>query len=388
MIEESLRRALRDQVELIPPGQDRAEEIIRRTRRTRRWRTTGTALAAVLAFAMLISGVTFYQLMHSGGGYNSSVFEADPTALPKPIVTASINPHDVASLGLDLRIGDQLWTTDGRRLDLGGFGDVERAYRVPEGWLYGGTNGAYLQPVSGSPVQVAPEGSRWSVSEDGKRIAVVADGRLSVAGLSPTGAQVIGSVGVPADAAPTVLLGSRVLVVGGSDGNRGYGFVTVDGAQTAASPSWNRTVSGVFGTRSDAAVGLASAEGSDEVCLAALRPDGPTVSVTTTELCGFEPPGEDITHTLSPDGGWLAEPAGDGLSLVSLDNALVGSPTAKMCEASGVGRPTWIDARTVVAPYDDGVVRCETNGGRKLLAVPVEAGSAWDLVPRLGSADG
>ncbi len=121
MLEETLRDAFHDQADLTPAGTDRADRIIRRTNRTRRWRRACTSLAALLAFAFLLGGVAGWQLLRSPRtGYDSSVLAADPTALPQPVTTASISPHDVASLGLDLRIGDLLWTTEGRRLDLGG----------------------------------------------------------------------------------------------------------------------------------------------------------------------------------------------------------------------------------------------------------------------------
>jgi len=390
MLEERLREAFHDQAGLTPAGTDRADRIIRRTNRTRRWRRVGTSLAAVLAFAFLLGGVAGWQLLRSPRtGYDSSVLAADPTALPQPVTTASINPHDVASLGLDLRIGDLLWTTEGRRLDLGGHGAVDRAYRVPAGWLYSSaSDGVYLQPVDGRPVQIAPEGSRWSVSEDGLRVAVVTDGLLTTADLTREGAQPRGVVNVPADTAPVALLGGKVLATGTVASGRGYEFVAVGDGDGSASPAWNPAVSGVFGTRSDAAVGLAWTAGEKQLCLAALRADGPVMSVTMTEVCGFESPGEGVTHSLSPDGGWLAQPTGDNLRLVSVDNALVGHPTAKVCAAAGVRSPIWIDNRTVVAPYDDGVVRCQTDGARKLLQVPAAAGNGWDLVPRLGSAQG
>ncbi|HTF09172.1 MAG TPA: hypothetical protein VK659_13455, partial [Asanoa sp.] len=170
---------------------------------------------------------------------------------------------------------------------------------------------------------------------------------------------------------------------------RGYEFVTVDDAADVPSPVWNPTVSGVFGIRSDIAVGLAWTANQEQLCLAALHPDGPAMSIKTTKVCGFEPPAEGLTHSLSPDGGWLAEPAGDELSLFSVDSALaVGESAAKKCAAAGVRSPIWVDSSTVVAAYDGGVVRCQTNGERKLLSVPKAAGSGWDLVPRLGSTDG
>ncbi|GAA1887220.1 hypothetical protein [Asanoa iriomotensis] len=388
MLEERLRRAFHDQVELTPAGTDRADQIIHRTRRTKRVRKAGVSIASLLAFSLLVGGVLGWQLLRSPRtGYDNSVFSADPTARPKPLVTASIDPDDVASLGLDLRIGDLLWTTDGRRLDLGANGDVERAYRVPAGWIYSSATGVFLQPVDGAPVQVAPEGSRWSVSEDGRRVAVMTDGQLTMAELSREGAQARGVINVPADSAPTAVLGDRVLVAGTAAGTRGYEFVQVAGASGAANPAWNEAVSGVFGTRSDAAVGLAKA-GGQQLCLAALRPAGTAMAVDMTTICGFDHPGEDLTHTLSPDGGWLAQPDGDRLSLLSVDNALADFRSTKACEAAGVRSPIWLDARTVVAPYDGGVVRCQTDGVRKLLRAPASAGTDWALVPRLGSLDG
>ncbi|GIF70630.1 hypothetical protein [Asanoa siamensis] len=388
MLEERLRRALQERVELTPAAVDRADRIIQRTRRGRRWRRAGTSLAAFLAFALLLGGVLGWQVLRTPRtGYDPSVFAADPTALPTPAETASITPHDLAGLGLDLRIGDLLWTMEGRRIDLGANGDVERAYRVPAGWLYGSTGGVYLQPTDGQPVQVAPEDSRWSVSEDGRRLAVVADGQLTLSELGPAGARRDGVINVPADAAPTAVLGNRVLVAGGARSGRGYEFVSVVGSSGEVDPAWNPAISGVFGTRSDAVVGLARA-GKAQLCLAALRPDGPSTSVHPTTICGFAHPGEDLTHSLSPDGGWLAEPDGNQLTLFSVDTALSADQrSARECAAAGVRSPIWLDTRTVVAPYDGGVVRCQTDGARKLLQVPAAAGTAWALVPRLGSGE-
>jgi hypothetical protein len=400
MLEDSLRESFSRQVERTPPPTPFVDEVIRRGQRARRRRFAGSAVAAVVAFLVLVSGIGVWQaLTRPGGGVNPLMFNADPTAAPSPQV--SLDPGEVAGIGLDLRIGDRLWTTDGRMLALPGVGPVTAVYRVPGGWLYGGSDGVNLLTDGGVPSGDGLATSRWAVSADGRRIAYVIGSGLHLAEIRPNGFHRTVTVSVPADAEPAVLLGTRVLVSVASGRTRAYTYVdpAVPASGPPATDTWNTGVVAVYGTRSDAAAALVRPADGASPCLAGLRPAATGMTVAQGADCGLAAPQGDATHRLSPDGGWLAQPAGGKLELIDLDRSLAATTAAGpgaapsvrrsvACAANGVRQPAWINVTTVAAAYRDGVVRCRTDGTSTLVALPPQIGSNWTLVPRVGSTSG
>jgi hypothetical protein len=402
MLEDSLRESFSRQVELTPPATPFVDDVIRRGQRARRRRFAGSSVAAVIVFVVLLSGIGIWQVLtRPGGGISPLTLSADPTAGPSPQV--SLDPGDVAGVGLDLRIGDRLWTTDGRMLKLSGVGAVTTVYRVPAGWLYGGSEGFNLLTDDGRPSGAGFPTARWAVSADGRRIAYVLGSQLHLADIRPDGFLRTASVTVPADAAPAALLGTRVLVSIASGKTRAFDYV--DAAPAAGVPpvpaAWNTSVLAVFGTRSDVAAALVRPVEGKGACLAALRPTPAGMTVARGSDCGLASPEGEVAHRLSPDGGWLAQPAGGKLELVDLDRSLAAAAAAAAgpgaipaprrsvaCAANGIRQPAWINATTVAAAYRDGVVRCKTDGTSALVALPPQIGSNWTLVPRVGSTAG
>src|SRR5206468_4411061 len=73
---------------------------------------------------------------------------------------------------LDLRVGQELWSADGRRLPLAGVGKVTWVHRVPAGWLYGGQVGnVRLLTIAGALVDPHIDAPTVVVSSDGTEVA-------------------------------------------------------------------------------------------------------------------------------------------------------------------------------------------------------------------------
>jgi len=371
-LEDSLRQALSDQVDLTPSAVGRADAVIRRGRAANKRRGVFTGVAAVLSFAMLIVGVTFWQTLVRPAG--SMTFSADPTALPQPTPMTSIDPASIAGVGLDLRVGNRLLTADGRRLELAGVGDVDRAFRIPAGWIYGGPAGFQVLTQNSARVVGGGDGMDWTVSADGRRVAYVNDTMLTVAEMWQSGFVTKARVTVPVGSSPLALVGTKVLLTS----REGVDYVDV-GADGTATPVWDPTVRGVFGARPDAATGLVAGS-----CLAALRPGTTGVVTQTTPVCGLAEP---IASSLPPQGDWLVEPTATGLRFIDVDEALAGYTVDKACAAEGVTATAWVNPITVAAVYAGGVLRCDIYGARAVVSLPDQIGKDWHLVPRLGAPD-
>lgn len=375
-LEDDLRQALTEQVELTPAATARADAAIRRGRAAGKRRTVYTGFAAVMAFAMLIVGVTYWQtLVEPADGLS---FSADPTALPQPTPLASINPASIAGVGLDLRIGNGMLTAEGDRIELSGVGDVTRAYRIPIGWIYGGKDGFQVLTADSGVVIGGGAGTSWTVSPDGRRVAYVDDARLTVAEMWQSGMVVKAHVTVPTGSAPVAFVGQKVLITSAA----GSSYVEV-GADGTAQPTWNPSVLAVFGAGPDAAAGLVTGQR----CLAALTPSGRDgVRAEPTPVCGLAEP--TPASSLSPDGDWLVEPTPTGLRFIDVTEAIGGKSVDKRCAVEGVESTAWVNSITVAAKYAGGVLHCDIYGARAVVALPAAVGDDWQLVPRLGSIEG
>jgi hypothetical protein len=376
MLEDELRQAFTERVELTPSAAGRADAAIRRGRATGKRRTIYTGFAAVLAFAMLIFGVTYWQtLVKPADGLS---FSADPTALPQPTPLASINPSSIAGVGLDLRIGNGVLTADGHRIELSGVGDVIRVYRIPVGWIYGGKAGFQVMTADGGLVVGGGDGDDWTVSADGRRVAYVDDTLLTVAEMWQSGFVPKAHVTVPRGSSPVAFVGTKVLITS----RAGSSYVEV-GADGTARPTWNPSVLAVFGARSDAVAGLVD----ERRCLAALKPSGRDgVVAQPTAVCGLAEP--TPASSLSPDGNWLVQPTATGLRFIDVAGAIGGKPADKACAAQGVRATAWVNPITVAAKYADGVLRCDIYGARAVVTLPETIGDDWHLVPRIGPLGG
>ena len=391
MLEDSLRDMFAARVESPPVADDPAGTAIRRGRSVRRRQTTASSLAVAIALVLTVGGVMSVSGgWPSGPGGSSGVagFNAEPA---EPLATAPVEPAGSVEptspardngIGLDLRVGDQLWSTDGRRMSLAGVGEVTRVYRVPAGWVYAGASKVRLLRLDGSSLSLSGEDDRWVLSDDGGRIAFLLDTTLFIAGIGPAGMAVVADVEVPAETWPVAFTANRVVL---SDGPRGYGFVDLG---QPSPPSWNADVTTIYGARGAALTGLVRDAGGSGSCLASLGATGAELRPTRTGGCALDLGTAAPDGRLAPGEGWLAERRATDVALVDVGRVLDGGTTVVSCPVASSVAPVWADARTVVAGDERGVVRCSTDGTEQVVPLPEGVGDGWQPVPRLMAGAG
>src|SRR5690349_14805499 len=153
MIEDELRATFTARTQALPAMADPAGAAIARARVIRRRRNTlGAALVA--AFVLLASGgiwreYTVYQTPLNRGGPFDNAAAFVPTF----------------GILMDVRVGQELWSADGRHYPLPGVGRVTWVHRVPSGWLYGGeARSVRLLTAGGQIVDPAIDGPLVVVS--------------------------------------------------------------------------------------------------------------------------------------------------------------------------------------------------------------------------------
>jgi hypothetical protein len=325
---------------------------------------------------------------------------------------------------LDLRVGNQLWTPDGRRLDLPGAGSVTWAYRVPAGWVYGGTAGTlrmlFTDGATAGPDRAADAAV---VSADGQRIAWSTPGigatTLTVGQLTTDGLEPVAYTRFSDQAQPVAIVGRDVMVGRSGGAGQADSYDVWDPSATAFTPNWGIKLASVYGDAGDGRLlGLAeTAKGAEvgtgqpkDAAMAGVpAPDGspaalapmraangpcliryPAAEPKLLKLAGADSVdcGLDLSPGIregsaSPDGQWLVAMATVGVMFVSLNGA---APAAiRICPIRGRSAPVWEDSRAVLVKTDDGLVRCGLDGTRRLIPVDGLPGSGWDLVPALGN---
>ncbi|MFC6015103.1 hypothetical protein ACFP2T_02685 [Plantactinospora solaniradicis] len=391
MLEDSLREMFTARVEAPPVADNPAGAVIRRGRSARRRRAVGSSFAVAAALVLVIAGMTTL-----GGGWfpdrtgpangvaGFSVDSVDPfsTAPVDPPVEPSVAGRNTG-IGLDIRSGDQLWTTDGRRLSLTGVGEVTRVYRVPAGWVYAGAGKVRFLRPDGSSLSLSGEDDRWVLSADGTRFAFQIDTTVYIAEVTTAGMAVVGDVPVPADSWPVALTADRVVI---SDGQHGYGFVNL--ARPAA-PARNADVTAVYGPGGTDLVGLVREENGTRHCLARLAPDSGKLLPVRVGSCALGLGGTASDGGLTPDGRWLAERRTADVALIDVGRALAGGTELISCPVTSAVTPVWADDHTVVTGDEGRVVRCRTDGTEEEVPLPDGVQESWQLVPRLmAPADG
>ncbi|MEE6311416.1 hypothetical protein V1634_31780 [Plantactinospora veratri] len=387
MLEDSLRDMFATRVDTPPVPDDPAGRVIQRGRVARRRRTVSSLAAVAAALVLVTAGAASL-----GGGWllerpssgPAAGFGADSLAEVTVGPVEPPVPGRETGIGLDIRSGDQLWTTDGRRLSLAGVGEVTRVYRVPGGWVYAGARQVRFLRPDGTSVALSGEDDRWTLSADGDRLAFQLDTTLYIARVGPTGLALMDHVEVPAGVWPVAVTADRVVV---SDGPRGYGFV--DLAHPARRPTRDADVTAVYGVRADGLVGLVREESGNRRCLASLALTGGRLQPVRSGGCGLGLRAEAPDGGLAPGGRWLAERRGAEVVLIDIDRVLDGGSTVVACPAAGDVPPVWADDRTVVTGDDKQVVRCRTDGTEEIVPLPDGVSERWQLVPRLtATADG
>ncbi|HYN92983.1 MAG TPA: hypothetical protein VES42_03955 [Pilimelia sp.] len=426
-LEDALREAFARRVAALPGLDDPAGRAIRHARAARRRRAVGSGFAAGVALLLLLGGALRLHgwwlpgpgrppvgpVALPSGAEASDVpapTPAQPFAFPGERDERTAAPRQATpgptfpppALGLDLRVGDELWTVEGDRVPLTGAGQVTRVYRVPAGWVYGGADTVRLLRRDGrSSVPLAAVDGPWAISPDGTRLALVAGRELQVREVGEAGLRAGVAVAVPADAEPVAFAGDHVVISGG-DAAR---FDSLDPAGPYR-PTWSDTVLAVYGGAGAAATGLVRGPKRGTVCLARLRPERTGLAVAKRGGCRKAADLAPQPHAVSPGGRWLAERGATSVRLRDLPKTFAEKPpgggaspdargdvaasTAKpveepvvTCPTTGSVAPAWADGETLLTAARDQVIRCRTDGGREVVALPPEVGVRWAFVPDL-----
>jgi hypothetical protein len=384
MLEDRLRELFAARAEPVPATDDAAGRAIRHARRVRQRQTAGASVSAAV-LVLVVAGVGALGVLQTGeerraspvSPFDVTAEATDPSRPTTPPVVTSAHPRG-SGLDLDLQIGNQLWTADGKRLALTGVGEVTRIYRVPVGWIYGGDAQVRLMRPDGTSTALIGTADRWIVSPDGGRIAAVIGQALHVGRIGESGMVAQATATVPAGTEPVVFAGGRVVLAGPSSS----GYDVLDPARPTA-PAWNRDVLAVFGRHGSGLAGLVRRAGAGHPCLAVLKL-APGLPLARAGTCAVDV--ADATQAwLSPNGAWLAATDGGGLSMIDVARVASGHPGTTRCEVRSTVTPAW-DGSTLVTADERGLVRCRTNGRQDLVAPPAGIAAGWHLVPALTAA--
>jgi hypothetical protein len=390
-LEDALRETFQAQAQARPAIDDLANAAIRRGRAVQRWRMASAGLAMAVVLTLVLGGaVSLHGRVLPTAGDEPV---GPPAAMPEPEFVAPEAEPVLAQramaqskarlrlIGLDLRVGHQLWTVDGRRLSLSGVGLVTRVYRVPVGWVYGGDERVRLLRTDGSSVALHSGDDRWLVSPDGSRLAAVNEGRLMVSAVAPSGLGKGLTMPIPDGASPVAFAGDTVVIRNGSAG--AYDTLVPSAAYQA---TWNDAVVAVYGSSDGMVFGLVRDGRRKTHCLAALKRASSGLVVAETGGCAAA--GPDVTRSrLAPDGRHLAQPVRDRIVLIDVPRALgKGRTVTVVCPVATAVPPAWVDGTTLVASDKRSMVRCNTDGTSQELPLPEGLPSDWDFVPTLTAA--
>jgi hypothetical protein len=367
-LEDELRAVFAARVAQLPLPPDLAGQAIRHAARLRRRQAALVGLAGFVAVALVAAGVLHGSWPRTRA--KQTTFAAEPSQLVRAAVLG---------IRLDLRVGNTLWTADGRRLPLPGVGAVTWVYRVPAGWVYSGTAGTLRMLLAdGAPADLAQPADAAVVSTDGQRIAwstglsggeVMMVGRLTGRGLS-----IEGKTGVPEPAKPVAVLGSTVLVRRSDDAGAVDAYDLWYPTKEFR-PSWKMALAGVYGGGDGSLLGLAyqKAVGGVVPCLSRFEvADDQTLRATSSPSCGLAlvPGGAD--GSASPDGQWLVADAPNGVMFVSL-TALASPAKRPAADATASAAAT---AAGTTSADDASVGDASATAPASPRATPVDAGGA------------
>jgi hypothetical protein len=389
MIEDDLRAAFIARTRTLPAMDDPADAAIRQAKAIRRRRgIAGTAV--MLLFVLGASG----GVIRFAGGFGQPPSTVDLDA-ESPARVAAANTMDV-------RVGQELWTADGRHLTLSQVGTVTWIHRVPAGWLYAGdtggvrllySDGSSTDPlIDGTDVAVSPDGTRlaWRTTDPKVDSVTIYAATLSKKGVIADRSSATAPVGVE----PIGFAGARVLLRQAVEAKHyRFDFWTIGHTYT---PTWIDKVSALYGEYQSSVIGRVPGTGGEH-CLALFEPatDGLRLE---RKKCGL-----DLTDSaegaLSPTGRWLAVRTATKLRVLDLDTIFTDGPTPGpssspvaikparpvTCVAeAATGPPIWIDAKFVVATTNKGWSVCTTSGKVDAVDDPALAQLTWMPVPGNG----
>jgi hypothetical protein len=390
MLEDELREMFGSRVSAPPATMDAAGVAIDQGRRSARRRRMFSGVAAVVAFAALLSAAAVVQVFTrvDGSTRTDVVTYEGIYGVPngKNPVRGSDRSTATLVMPVDVFDGSTLWTAEGREYSMPG---VMKVARVPAGWLYSDASRLSLLTEEGDTVQLRANVKSWAVSLDGSKIAVLADANV-LETWRPTGGLVARAT-VPPNTWPAGFDGESKVILA----NSAAGFDHWSGGGGSDyKQTWNQNVLAVYGAQRDRAVGVVREGGS--TCLADLVPADEGWRSQLILGCG-----ELATHAVasttarSPDGRWLAVSSSGGLELVDLAAArrkgtAPGEPATNLtapvsCVAQSFAEAVWADDSTVLtASALGGAVACGTSSDRRAVPLTAMVRDGWSLIPNYG----
>ncbi|GIF97262.1 hypothetical protein [Catellatospora citrea] len=401
MLEDELREMFAARAQTLPAAADPAGRAIRTARRTTRRRRTATGTMTVFAFATVLGGAVAAQGLGA-----ATTAATDPNRVTfqnlygadQP-VAARQTQLPTMELPVDLLVGQQLWTTDGQRVDLVHEGDVAMIAKVPDGWVYSDANTVRLLPNSASePLRLSGQ-AEWAVSHDGSRVATNDQGTMAVTKVSggDRGTTVASSPVKPETAAPVTFFGERVVV----SSEKGFDYWSA-AAPSQYTETWNADLLAMFGSLgADVAIGIVRGEG-DLLCLVDVTAVSKGLKIGARLGCG-DLVGRALVKlhaALSPSGRLLAVATPSGLQMIDLDKSRINAAAGKEkkqtqvealvlqadCPIAAVEAVVWADERTVLAQTDaDGIFACRNDGTKLQVTLPPDVQPGWTMIPSYGA---
>jgi hypothetical protein len=385
MLEDDLREMFGARVRTPPSPSDPAGVAISRGRRGIRSRRLIVATVACVAFVAMLGGAAtlkgfwtppgkFTDVLTYDGLFGRDVVQPDRAGAELPLLEVPI----------DVRVGTDLWTSDGRKLSLTGMAEVIEVIRIPAGWLYTDDFRLRLLTLGGKSVPVRENISSWAVSMDGTRVVTAAAYENLVVTEPATGESK--EVTVSKDTRAVGFAGGHVILQNDESGFDHWNT----GVQTYRQ-TWNNQLLAVYGSASDETIGLVEEMGS--VCLADIAPTEMGWAVGQSLGCGevLRAAGRDrlgrADVALSPDGRWLAVPSSSGVQVIDIAAARSTGElaVAQICQSAPKAPAVWADDQTVLTiSATSGIVACGMDGSRGLVALPSGVSTGWSLVPRYG----
>ena len=392
-LEDQLRDTLRYRATLPRLGDDVAGAAIQ-TARTRQRRRLAVAAGVVLLVAA-VAAVSF------AGGPSAAPRPANtgtPTVAPSPTPSPTGNADKRHGVNLDVLEGTDLYTLEGRHLQLPITADY--ILRVPAGWLYGSWNKpAGLFRDDGTAVALpkmtvtlagGEQPGRPVVSADGRSVSWVSGTTMYAATIGASGLVGMVTTTVPSNSFAVSWIGARV-VVGHTyeTGCCGYDHAEYDVWDPARGdfvPQWTRGINPIFGPVPDGVPAFVRVDqGSSGIQDCLVRVDG-VASMAPQAQRGC-PPGfsaASLSDMLSPDGRYLVDRdfRTEGLVVYSLLD--IDTKPLPQTQCPGGDWPLIWETAQAFLVYDQHthqVTRC-TVGSNASQAVGVQVG--WIPVPRYG----
>ncbi|GIH09123.1 hypothetical protein Rhe02_71900 [Rhizocola hellebori] len=385
MLEDDLREMFGARVRTPPSALDPAGVAISRGRRGVRGRRLTLITVACVAFAAMLGGAATLKGMWTPPGEFTDVLTYEGLFgrdIEQPEKAGADLP--TIEVPIDVHVGSDLWTADGRKLSLTGMSQVIEVIRVPAGWLYTDDFRLRLMTLGGNSVPIRDNISSWAVSMDGKRVVTAGASESLMVTEAATGATIEATV--PTKTRAVGFAGGHVILQ-----HDAAGFDRWEAGVQIYQQTWNNRLLAVYGSSSEQTLGLVEEKGA--VCLSDVAPTDRGWAVGQSLGCGelLRAAGRDrlgrADVSLSPDGRWLAIPSDTGVQVidVGLARATGELAVALTCPSASHAPAVWADDKTVLTISSaSGIVACGMDGSRGKVPLPSGVSTGWALVPRYG----